>query len=220
MNFTFAAFDVGITKTEKETILGEILSIPQSYYSDNPFRGCKMIHIFNGVGARDVREGSNKGEFKYTDVEPFITETKKILENKIFPWMNPVGRVNVLRTQIGHSLNVHVDTTRSEIGTLQHKYRLVLNGNIDKLYFLDKNQNKVYVPQHYDSYVLDGSHPHSLDPGNEEKITLCIGSPWKGQPTEQYLNFLQNPLFTMTVSRPDVFNDEWEDPYFRNKDKK
>lgn len=217
MNFTFAAFDVGITTKEKQLMLEEILSVPDSYYSDNPFRGCKMIHIYNGVGERDIREGSSMGLFKYTDVEPFLPNTKNILETKIFPWMDPVGRVNILRTPPGHSLNVHLDTKKDEIGTLQHKYRIVLNGNIDKLYFLDKDKNKVYVPQHYDSYVLDGSHPHSLDPGDEEKITICIGSPWRGKPTVQYTEFLENALFKMTVSRPKDFDEDWEDPYFRKQ---
>ena len=215
MDFTFAAIDVGITDEERQVMLREFLSIPVDYYSENPFRGCQILHIYNGIGIRDVREGTDEGTFKYTDIEPFIANTKRILEQKVFSWMDPVGRVNLLRTPAGEGLNVHLDTKEEEIGTRQHKYRIVLNGNIDKLYFLDSQGNKVYVPQCYSSYVLDGSHPHSLDPGDEEKITLCIGRPWDGNPTPQYQKLIDNALFKMKVSRPQVFDEKWVDPYFQ-----
>ena len=130
-------------------------------------------------------------------------------------WMGPIGRLNLLRTAPNFGLNVHMDSTFDEIGTRQHKYRLVLNGKIDKLYFVDAGGNKIYVPDCYDSYVLDGSHPHSLDPSTEEKITLCIGKPWDGEPTEAYQQFVDNALFKMTVSRPSHIEENWVDPYFR-----
>ena len=133
--------------------------------------------------------------------------------------MEPVGRINLLRTLPGHGLNVHLDSKAEEVGTRQHKYRIVLNGNIDKLYFLDAHGNNVYVPQCYNSYVLDGAHPHSLDPGTEEKITICFGKPWDGNPTPQYKKFIDNSLFTMKVSRPADFDQSWVDPYF-NREKK
>ena len=68
-----------------------------------------------------------------------------------------------------------MDSKVDEIGTLQHKFRIVLNGDVDKLYFIDKKYNRVYIPENYTTYVLDGSHPHALEPGTEEKVTLCIG---------------------------------------------
>jgi len=218
MDFTFCAIDIGITQEEKQIILEELLSIPDSYYQANDFRGCRILPIYNGGGLRGQREISGDttvGEFQYTDVEPFFKRSIPIFEEKIFSWMDPAGRLNVLRTQPGYGLNTHLDTNVDEVGTRQHKYRLVLNGLIDKLWFLDANENKVHVPQCYDSYILDGSHPHSLDPGTEEKITLCIGKPWNGQPTETYKKLVDNALFTMKVSRPDYIKEEWIDPYFK-----
>ena len=218
MDFTFCAIDIGITQDEKQTILEELLAVPDEFYQSNSFRGCRILPIYNGGGLRGQREETGDttvGDFVYTDVEPFIQKSIKIFEEKIFPWMEPVGRLNLLRTAPGLGLNTHLDTKAEEVGTRQHKYRLVLNGKIDKLFFLDKNGNKIYVPQCYDSYVLDGSHPHSLDPGEEEKITLCIGRPWDGHPTDKYTEFLQNALFTMKVSRPEKIEESWVDPYFR-----
>ena len=53
---------------------------------------------------------------------------------------------------------MYIPIVQNEIGTLQYKFRFVLNGNIGKLYFIDKNYNKVYVPEYYNSYAMDGSH--------------------------------------------------------------
>ena len=218
MDFTFAAFDVGVTDEERNEMLEEFLSIPDSYYSNNSFRGCRVLHIYNGLGVRNLREGANEGNFSYTDVESYIPKTKQILEEKVFPWMNPVGKVNILRTPPGQGLNVHLDAKLDEVGTRQHKYRIVLNGNIDKLFFLDEKGNKIYVPQCYSSYVLDGAHPHSLDPGTEEKITICVGNPWNGHPTDKYQNLIENALFKMKVSRPKEIEPSWVDPYFNKRE--
>ena len=129
--------------------------------------------------------------------------------------MEPLGRVTILRTPAGYGLNVHLDSTANEVGTLQHKFRIVLNGNVDKLYFIDKHLNEIYIPDDYYTYVLDGSHPHALKPGTEEKVTLCIGAPWNGSPNEKYLDILENSLYTMKVSRPDSLQESWTDPFWK-----
>ena len=219
MNFTFAAINVGVTLTEKESMLAEISNLDDEMHHWNEFRGCKMIGIFNGggrLGGRVDGIDTKAGEFKYTPAGDKCPTIKKVCEEKIFPFMNSPGRVTVLRTSPNTGLHVHLDSTEKEIGTLQHKYRLVLNGNIEKLYFLDKNLNKVYVPPYYDSYVMDGSHVHSIDPDKEEKITLCIGAPWHGEPTELYNQLLEDSPFNMLVSRP-VTQDAWLDPALRKK---
>jgi hypothetical protein len=129
--------------------------------------------------------------------------------------MDPVGRVTILRTPVGFGLNVHLDSTEDEIGTSQHKFRIVLNGNVDKLYFIDKHKNEVYIPDNYYTYVLDGSHPHALKPGTEEKVTLCIGAPWNGELTPDYNKLLENSLYNMKVSRPESLEDSWTDPFWK-----
>ena len=214
MDFTFAAIDIGITEEDKKILLEELLSIPDEYYYDERFRGCRILPIFHGGGRRG-RSKDDQTVVNYSDIDKYIPRSKRIFEEKMLYWMGPIGRLNLLRTAPNFGLNVHMDSTFDEIGTRQHKYRLVLNGKIDKLYFLDAGGNKIYVPDCYDSYVLDGSHPHSLDPSTEEKITLCIGKPWDGEPTEAYQQFVDNALFKMTVSRPSHIEENWVDPYFR-----
>jgi hypothetical protein len=218
MDFTFTAIDLGITDNDRKNIYDEVMSADEKHWHYNDFRGCYMLPVYNAGGVlggqvegRDTRNGM----FNYTEAMHNCSFTKKFLEEKIFPWMEPQGRVTILRTPAGKGLNVHLDSTEDEIGTLQHKFRIVLNGKVDKLFFIDKNHNKVYIPDNYSTYILDGSHPHSLEPADEVKITLCIGAPWTGQPTKEYEELVNNSLYTMKVSRPDRLEKSWTDPFWK-----
>tara|TARA_B100000941_G_C28481166_1_gene542241 strand:- start:1033 stop:1659 length:627 start_codon:yes stop_codon:yes gene_type:complete len=207
MNFTFCAFDLGIIKKEKEEMLAEILDCPDNFWYYDKFRGCKMLPVFNGG---DILNNTSKGRLNFTVVGLKCKTLKDVLTEKVFPFMNPIGRVTILKTDKNTSLNTHLDCKESEIGSLQHKFRIALKGQIDTLYFLDRALQKVYIPKKYDTYVLDGGHPHSLDPGDEEKVTICVGAPWKGSPTKKYKSILQNSLHTMTVTRPENIKEEWK----------
>ena len=214
MNFTFAAIDIGVTLEEKNAMLNEVLSLPDDVHHYNAFRGCKMIAIYNGggrLGSPVKGIDTQAGKFKYTKAGDLCPTMKKVIEEKMFPWLVPHGRVTILRTAPDTGLNVHLDSQEKEIGTLQYKYRLVLNGAIGKLYFIDEDYNKVYVPDLYDSYVLDGSHAHSIDPDTKEKITICVGAPWHGEPNESYNKMILNAKFKMEVSRPQT-KPGWLDP--------
>ena len=219
MRFTFGAIDIGVTEEEKQAMLDEVLALSDDVHHYNEFRGCRMIAIWNGggrLGGRDPNHNTAKGDFSYTAAGDECPVMQRVLEEKIFPWMDPPGRVTILRTAPNTGLNTHLDSTKEEIGTLQHKYRLVLNGAIDKLFFIDSKNNKVYMPGNYDSYVLDGSHPHSIDPDPQEKITLCVGAPWKGQPSDAYDKLKAQADYISVVSRPETL-DEWLDPAFIQK---
>jgi len=220
MDFTFAALDVGVTDQEREEMLKEVLALSDDVHHWNEFRGCRMIAIYNGggrLGGRVSGVDTKEGIFEYTQAGQQCPTIQRICEEKLFPFMTPPGRVTILRTAPGTGLNVHLDSQEKEIGTLQHKYRIVLNGNIGKLYFVDKNYNNVYVPPYYNSYTMDGSHAHSIDADQEEKITLCIGAPWHGEENNLYNELLDKSLYSMKVSRP-VTLDEWCDPVLKIRD--
>ena len=219
MNFTFGAVDINVTQEEKQAMLDEVLALSDDVHHYNEFRGCRMIAIWNGggrLGGRDPKHNTAKGDFSYTPAGNACPTMQRVLEEKIFTWMSPPGRVTILRTAPDTGLNIHLDSTKEEIGTLQHKYRLVLNGAIDKLFFIDSKLNKVYMPGNYDSYILDGSHAHSIDPDSQEKITLCVGAPWKGQSSEAYETLKAKADYIAVVSRPETL-DEWLDPAFVKK---
>lgn len=211
-NFTFCAIDLDITSTEKEMMLDEVYDCDKSFWYDDSFRGCSILPLYNGdgtVGAPKDGVLRSEGDFKFTEAGEQCPIIKSFILNKIFPFMDPAGRVSVLKTSAGNKMNVHMDSSKRCIGTIQHKFRVVLNGEIDKLYFLDTSLNKVYVPSHYDSYVIDGTHPHAIDDGQEEKITICVGLPWKGKLTHAYARLIDLSPFKMKVSMPE-YRDEWE----------
>tara|TARA_B100000424_G_scaffold271148_1_gene272690 strand:+ start:530 stop:805 length:276 start_codon:yes stop_codon:yes gene_type:complete len=85
---------------------------------------------------------------------------------------------------------------------------------VDKLYFLNEKQDRVYVPKNYDSYVLDGGHPHSIDPSDEEKITLCVGAPWHGEDNDDYRRMCEESSFVMRVKKPEI-RPEWVNPVLK-----
>lgn len=214
--FTFAEIDVQVTNKEKLAMLAEVRNLSNNVHHWNKFRGCRMIAIYNGgsrLGGRVEGIDTKEGNFGYTEAGQQCPTIQKVCEQNIFPFMNPPGRVTILRTDPNTGLNIHLDSAEREIGTLQYKYRLVLNGNIGKLYFIDENYNKVYVSPNYNSYVMDGSHAHSIDPDVEEKITLCIGAPWHGETNTFYSKKLEDSKYKITVSRPET-KQEWLDPAF------
>lgn len=217
-DITFTALDLNISDEDRQTMYNEVMSTPEDKWHFNDFRGCYMLPVLNAggqLGGQEKGKNTKYGEFTYTEPAQNWTFTQNLLKEKVFPWMEPLGRVTILRTPAGYGLNVHLDSTANEVGTLQHKFRIVLNGNVDKLYFIDKHGHEVYIPDNYHTYVLDGSHPHALKPGTEEKVTLCIGAPWKGNETEKYLDILDNSLYTMKVSRPNSLEESWTDPFWK-----
>lgn len=207
IDFTFCAFDLGISREQKSNMLKEIISCPDAFWYYDRFRGCKMLPIYNGGS---LTNHTSKGNLMFTQAGLKCNTLVDVLKKKVFPFMDPVGRVTILKTDKNTALNEHIDCNENEIGTLQHKFRIALKGQINTLYFIDKNFKKVYIPNNYDTYVLDGGHPHSLDPGPEEKITLCVGAPWKGKHNTHYKNILDNSLHKFKVSRPDVIKEEWK----------
>lgn len=211
-DFTFCAVNINVTNTEINQMLNEIRNCADNYWYDDSFRNCRLLPIFNSMGAvgkpQPGTRGS-KGVMKWTQAANECPTIKEVMNNKVFPFMDNPGRISILYTPAHVGMNVHMDSNRTLIGTIQHKFRIVLNGDINKLFFLDKNKEKIYVPNNYRCYVLDGAHPHAIDPGEDDKYTLCIGTPWTGNATELYDQLLTNHLYKIQISRPE-FEEQWE----------
>ena len=207
IDFTFCAFDLGITTEQKNNMLQEILACPDPFWYYDKFRGCKMLPIYNGGS---LTNHTAKGNLMFTKAGLKCDTLMHVLTHKVFPFMDPVGRVTILKTNKNTALNEHIDCNEDEVGSLQHKFRIALKGQINTLYFIDKKLQKVYIPNSFDTYVLDGGHPHALDPGSEEKITLCVGAPWKGNHIASYKKVLDSAIHKLKVSRPDIIKEEWK----------
>ena len=185
--FTYKAIDLNITKEDIEIITKEIKSISSGWYF-NEYRNCDILSIYDK-------------NFKWTKEGKMCNHLIKVYEEKIKPIMTEKGKIHILKTKKGNNIPTHIDCHQIEIPEFHQKLRLALTGKLDSLYFLDKDSNKVYAPNIYNTYILNGGHPHGLDSA-EEKITVCIGAPWKGE--DNY----SNELCTMNVSMPKL-KKEW-----------
>jgi len=210
--FTYCPFKLEYEDATIDKIYNELLTIEDKdwHYKQldaTMHRGCYMLPVYNGGGQAGA--GNHNLPFRFTEVIQAKSKTLMLLcEEAIWPWMEPRGRITILRTPAGVSLKTHLDSYEDDIGT-QHKWRLVIHGEIDKLYFIDANYNSVYIPSTHRCYMIDGSHPHALQEGETEKMTLCIGTPWRGELDEKYHSLLdyENSLL---VTRPDVLKEEWK----------
>lgn len=210
-NFTYCPMKINWTEELVKNILREVLELDDSYWHFNEFRNCKMLSVFNPGGRQGKVNLNIKDDFKFTEAANLCPSMVKFLREEVLWWMEPVGRVTILRTPPGVYMPLHLDCSLTESGTMQHKWRFVLKGDIEKLYFLDQDQTKIHVPVNNRCYSMDGGHPHSIDVSNTEKITICIGSPWRGDTLNlEYVSRLdlKNALY---VPKPQL-KKEWIDP--------
>ena len=196
--------NIGLLEEERIRMRDEILLISEDHWFYDEFRGCYMLPIFNG-GGKMGKLSNHKWDFDFTVAGKQCDTVVNVCMNNIFNWMDPLSRLTILKTLPGRELNPHLDCSTFEIGTLQYKFRIVLSGEVDKLYFLNKNNKKVYIDNSYKEYILDGGHVHGLDPSEEIKITLCAGAPW-GR-----LKLPNNVLLDKSkiVTRPKSLEKEW-----------
>lgn len=209
--FTFCPFRVEISSEHLSAIQQELSSVSEDAWHMNEFRNCRMLSIFNPGGHLGKVNLSTKGEFAFTKVANECPKLIEFISSQIFTWMLPLGRITILRTSPQQKMNVHLDCGLDEIGSDQYKWRFVISGTIDRLYFLNQHLQKVYISNDHRCYVIDGAHPHCIDPSESEKLTLCIGSPWKGsQQNEQYRHrLIREKSFSVL---PPNLQTQWIDP--------
>lgn len=206
---TWAPLDIKYTQENINLMLNEIYAVEEHLWHFDKFRNCKMLSIMNPGGAIGKVNLSIKGKMEWTTAGLKCPQLMTFLKNNI-SWMNPTGRVTILRTPAGATMNEHIDCAPHEIGSNQMKWRFVLSEITDELYFLDKNLQKKFIPAGYRGYILDGRHPHGLKTSSVEKITICIGSPWKYQPN---MPIIYEDI--LTVSRPEKLLTSWIDEHLK-----
>jgi hypothetical protein len=133
------------------------------------------------------------GKFTYT---PFAFPYKSLrewCEDVLFP-ITGKSRIMIITTPPGVQNPPHIDCSKEKfLNTLQHKFRYVLQGNIDDLYFMTNNED-VQCPSGPDKpFIMSGSWPHWMtNTTNEIKFTLALGAPWDGsEDDDQYVNLMQ-----------------------------
>jgi hypothetical protein len=178
----FASVDLPIL--DKTQATNDLLGLDECHSWWDKYRHTKMIPLMTRDGVSNSLGISNarQGDFRWVEHAP-----KGIInwfEKVVFPWAGTRSRVMALITQPGFMNKEHIDCEPHELGSRQHKFRIVLQGQTDTLYF-KTSTGDIYVPAIEGPFVMDGSWPHGMvNHTNNIKVTLALGAPWNGQ--EEY----------------------------------
>lgn len=184
MNFLFASWD--IPNINKKKVLDEIIQLPAHFWFYEPYRNTFMLPLMTKNGNIGMSGTSNRkeGELQWTQIA-----TKTIMnycDNVLFPNLGCKTRIVILKTPPHGKNNEHIDCDPDKQFTKQHKFRIVLQGKTQSLYFIKKNGNQC-APDVINPFIMDGSWPHGMiNDINDWKYTLVAGSPWSGK--DQYTN--------------------------------
>jgi hypothetical protein len=171
---------------DKAEATAGILALPDNVSFWDDYRYTKMIPLMTKQGQGSLEGASNlrPGEFTWLDYTP--TVIKDWFEDCVFPWAGTRARVMALITQPGVSNYEHIDCEPNELNTRQHKFRIVLQGQTDTLYF-KTTKGDIPAPNVEVPFVMDGGWPHGMtNTGTEAKVTLAMGAPWIGN--DEYRN--------------------------------
>lgn len=174
----FAKVDLPLL--DKKQATADILAVKEDLWFWDKYRGTSMLPLMTKGGLEQARGASNgrQGDFVWTSYAP--TVVKNWFDNIVFPWMGMQTRVMALKTKPGIANLEHIDCDPHNMGSQQHKFRVVIQGNVATLYFKTQSGDQ-YVPMIEESFIMDGSWPHGMvNTTDELKLTLAAGAPWHG----------------------------------------
>ncbi|MBY0384959.1 hypothetical protein K2X05_07360 [bacterium] len=217
---TFLPLDINIDE-HCSLVEAEIMRSYETLGFWSTYQGCWMLPLWtSGSGLKETELIEKSQPFSWTKAIGSLPSTRAMIERCIFPQVHGRYRVVALITPPGKKIKLHTDCNFEDISFLNHKLRFSIAGNISSLWFLNKKFEKTFVSSISRAYLLDGSHPHGVDASSSGfKITLCIGSPWSGDLTGDFLNlmlqsekkFASHILWRSDLGRPiirDIFIDK------------
>jgi hypothetical protein len=185
-NLLFAR--VVLPKLDKTNAAKQLLGLPDSYSFWDDYRHTKMIPLMSKGGL--IASNNFPGEFNWNEYTP--TLISDWFDNIVFPWMGMKSRVMALITQPGAANYEHIDCDPHELNTQQHKFRIILQGRTDTLYFIT-NKGNIAAPDIDNPFIMDGRWPHGMINSTDEiKVTLAVGAPWTGNTIYNNLESLMN----------------------------
>lgn len=206
-NILFATVD--LPSLDKSQTTKQILSLPSDLWFWDHYRSTNMLPLMTrgGLTGNEGASNNRRDDYDWISYTPVLIRTW--FESYVFPWMGMRTRIMALLTKPNHSNYEHVDCDFMKMGTQQHKFRVVLQGNTDTLYFITKYGN-VNVPGVDLPFIMDGSWPHGMiNKTDIYKLTIAAGSPWNGN--ESYNN-ITPLLYTHNYTMPTNIN-----PYFKQQ---
>tara|TARA_Y100000389_G_scaffold119180_1_gene116356 strand:- start:602 stop:1240 length:639 start_codon:yes stop_codon:yes gene_type:complete len=163
----------------------------QKIYRDD-YRNCWHVPLMAPVNS----------DYHWT---PISNEFKSLVdwaEDCVFPLLGK-SRIMIITTLSGTSNPPHIDCSPKMFNTLQHKFRCVLQGNIDDLVFMS-SKGDVYLEETIDKpFIMSGKWPHyMLNSGTETKFTFAFGHPWDG-------DLSNNTYFDLLNRSQMLYNDSY-----------
>lgn len=177
---------VNIPMLDSNQAIKDVLNIDTKKWFWDSYRATNMLPLMTkgGQGGMEGTSNKNDNEFLWVSYTPNVI--KNWFEDHVFPWMGMKSRVMLLKTEPNFSNREHIDCDEHQIGSRQHKFRVVLKGRVDTLYFIT-DKGTVNVPNIDGPFIMDGGWPHGMNNfTNEIKLTLAVGAPWNGK--ENYEN--------------------------------
>lgn len=179
---------VNIVGLDKETATKDMLAVNSDHWFWDEYRTCRVISLLDvpyNFKPDYVKRNSNPSNTDKDFVWQWKSYTPPIIidwfEKSVFPWMGSKAGIIALLTEPGCEIKPHIDCGKLEIGSCQHKFRYVLQGKTNSLYFVTKN-GRVPAPLIEDPYIVDGTWPHGMTNNHSDfKLTLAAGNPWIGK---------------------------------------
>lgn len=187
-NLLFAKLN--FLELDKDLAASEILKVDNSLWFWDEYRATSMLPLMTKESMSGIDGSSNNrpGMFQWLPYTPNVLINW--FENEIFPWMGSKTRIMALMTRPNFSNNEHIDCDKNQIGTRQHKFRIVLKGNTDSLYFKTRTGN-IPAPHIDGPFLMDGGWPHGMTNSSSEfKLTIAAGAPWIGNSSYDNLEML------------------------------
>ena len=211
MNILFADLNLPIINKEKSVL--EIEECNEDLWFFNEYRSLWMLTLMSSSGDGKLSGATNRTKptslsLKWTTYAP--KTIVDYFENHIFIWMTCLPRIMILKTFPGNVSKTHIDCSPEEFGTRQHKFRIVLQGESNSLYFESKN-GRIQAPKTEYPFIIDGSWPHGLvNDYYLPKYTIAVGSPWEGEDNYPLFNQVQ---FKYDLVFPENFDDYFDSYY-------
>jgi hypothetical protein len=201
---------VDLPLLDKAQAAKEILALDDTLSWWDDYRYTKMFPLMTKGGEQSKNGTDNRrpGEFYWVPYAPkVITDW---FDDIVFPWLGMKSRVMALVTQPGVKNYEHIDCDRRELNTKQHKFRIVLQGRTDTLYWITDSGN-VPAPNVDSPFIMDGGWPHGMYNDTDEiKVTIALGAPWTG--LDEY-----GADVTMLQNRNDYRMPQDLEPYWNKK---
>lgn len=181
---------VKLNDFDRKDSLNKILSVDKKYWFWDTYRSTNMLPLMtkNSITGKEGASNYREGDFFWLDYTPI--SLRDWFESEVFPWMKTKTRVMALLTVPNFANKEHIDCKLDEVGARQHKFRVVLQGKTDTLYFKTRYGDQS-APDINEPFIMDGGWPHGMKNDSDQlKLTIAAGAPWNGLDTYDNINIL------------------------------